>query len=72
MDFFHSFFSGKRVNPERSIVFTGQPDIGGNILYVAVQDIIIGIQFKCTESQYRVFWEKMQAQSLFFLVDTSP
>ena len=58
------------MDPERRIVFAGQPDIGGNIFYVAVQDIIIGIQLKRAECQYRIFREEMQAQSFLLLIDT--
>ena len=72
MDFFHSFSPGKRMDPERSIVFTCQPDIGGNIFYVAVQNIIVSIQLKRAESQYRIFWKEMQPESFFLLVDTDP
>ena len=60
------------MDPERSIVFTCQPDIGGNIFYVAVQNIIVSIQLKRAESQYRIFWKEMQPESFFLLVDTDP
>ena len=60
------------MDPERSIVIACQPDIGGNIFYVAVQDVIIGIQFERAESQYRIFREEMQAQAFPFLIETGP
>ena len=68
----HPVSSGKRMDPEGSIVLSCQPDVGCNILDVPVQNIVVRIQFERAECQNRLFGEEMQAEAFALLVDACP
>ena len=56
--------------PQGGVLFARQAEVGGNIFFVLIKDIIVRVQLERAECQDRIVREQMEVETFFHLVGT--